>query len=725
VSESKEAGEERFGAQRQRRGPGPGVARIQVLPREVAEKIAAGEVIERPAAVVKELAENSIDAGATRVTVETEAGGKSLLRVSDDATGMTPEEAHLAIQPHATSKIRTADDLFAIHSLGFRGEALPSIAAVSQLELLTRMEGEEAGTRLLIEGGRVVAEEPAAAPVGTSVTVRRLFFNLPARQKFLRAEATEAGQITELIQRLAVAHHRVTFRLIHDQKETVLSPGSDDPFNAVIAIWGRAVARDLLRVGSRPAAGAPGSWLLAPGESDPIPTRSQEPGARSRSAATTVSGFVGRPSATRANRHLQWFYVNGRFVRSPLFYRALDEAYRASMPQGRYPLAVLFLEIDPAAVDVNVHPSKIEVRFRDEVEVYEAILEAVRGALSVATAQEAPAVSYAAPQTGLPLPPAPPRSGEGSEAATADTVIETAEPAIEGPPRWPTRTDPRDAPPGARRESGTLPFADAAVWHPGGRRAEPPSISPHPPPGAPPPSPSPSPGTGADRSQSGAGVEGEVPPDQAPAATSGAPGTSAAALPELTPLGQTHDLFMIAEGEGRLWVIDQHVAHERILFERLANPQRRESAEPLLFPLTLPLDQRQALVLEEHRELLNEMGFAIEPFGDNNYIVRAVPLSLVGKNYEQALRDMVDELSALSEGGRIHLRREQVAMAAAGRACKAAVKAGKSLSRAEMIRLLADLRQTRNPYTCPHGRPIFLTFDEDEIAALFGGPPCG
>jgi DNA mismatch repair protein MutL len=715
-------------------------SRIQVLPREVAEKIAAGEVIERPAAVVKELAENSIDGGATRVTVETEAGGKSLLRVSDDGTGMTPEEAHLAIQPHATSKIRTADDLFAIHSLGFRGEALPSIAAVSQLELLTRMEGEEAGTRLLIEGGRVVAEEPAAAPVGTSVTVRRLFFNLPARQKFLRAEATEAGQITELIQRLAVAHHRVTFRLIHDQKETVLSPGSDDPFNAVIAIWGRAVARDLLRVGGvatadrRPPTAEMSGEVVDHGtetQSPPVYPEISVPPATAvgrrpsavGSAATTVSGFVGRPSATRANRHLQWFYVNGRFVRSPLFYRALDEAYRASMPQGRYPLAVLFLEIDPAAVDVNVHPSKIEVRFQDEAEVYEAILEAVRSALSVATVQEAPAMSYA-PGATLPLPPAPPRFGEGSETATAEADAGPAEPAIEGPPRWPTRMDSRDAPPGARRESGTLPFADAAVWHPGSRRAEPPSISPHPPPGAPPPSPSPSQGIGAERSQGEARDEGEFPPG-APAASPGASGTSAAALPELTPLGQTHDLFLIAEGEGRLWVIDQHVAHERILFERLANPQRRESAEPLLFPLTLPLDQRQALVLEEHRELLNEMGFAIEPFGDNNYIVRAVPLSLVGKNYEQALRDMVDELSALSEGGRIHLRREQVAMAAAGRACKAAVKAGKSLSRAEMIRLLADLRQTRNPYTCPHGRPIFLTFDEDEIAGLFGGPPCG
>jgi DNA mismatch repair protein MutL len=695
------------------------MSRIQVLPREVAEKIAAGEVIERPAAVVKELAENSIDAGATRVTVETEAGGKSLLRVSDDGTGMTPEEAHLAIQPHATSKIRTADDLFAIHSLGFRGEALPSIAAVSELELLTRMEGEESGTRLRIEGGRVVAEEPAAAPVGTSVTVRRLFFNLPARQKFLRSEATEAGQITELIQRLAVAHHRVTFRLIHDGKEAVLSPGSDDPFNAVIAIWGRAVARDLLRVAPLPARG---SELGA--RSEDVSSQPRAPSSELRAATegrTQVTGFVGRPSATRANRHLQWFYVNGRFVRSPLFYRALDEAYRASMPQGRYPLAVLFLEIDPAAVDVNVHPSKIEVRFRDEAEVYEAILEAVRGALSIVTVQEAPAVSYA-PGATLPLPPAPPRSGEGGDDTTADAGARPAEPAIEGPPRWPTRVDSRDAPPGARRESGTLPFADAAVWHPGGHRTGPPPITPHPAPGAPPTPPSPhrggAEGTGAEQRQG--------PPDQAPSGSPGAvSGPPASALPELTPLGQTHDLFLIAEGEGRLWVIDQHVAHERILFERLANPQRRESAEPLLFPLTLPLDQRQALVLEEHRELLNEMGFAIEPFGDNNYIVRAVPLSLVGKNYEQALRDMVDELSALSEGGRIHLRREQVAMAAAGRACKAAVKAGMTLSRAEMTRLLADLRQTRNPYTCPHGRPIFLTFDEDEIASLFGGPPCG
>jgi DNA mismatch repair protein MutL len=193
----------------------------------------------------------------------------------------------------------------------------------------------------------------------------------------------------------------------------------------------------------------------------------------------------------------------------------------------------------------------------------------------------------------------------------------------------------------------------------------------------------------------------------------------------LTPIGQVRDLFLLAEGEGRLWIVDQHVAHERILFERLADPARRETAEPLLFPLTLPLDQRQALVLEEHRGVLGEMGFVIEPFGDNNYIVRAVPISLVGKNYEQALRDMIDEMSALSEGGRVHLRREQVAMAAAGRACKAALKAGKGLSHAEMTRLLADLRHAHNPYTCPHGRPIFLQFNEEEIATLFGELTCG
>lgn len=678
--------------------------RVHVLPREVVEKIAAGEVIERPAAVVKELVENSIDAGATRVIVETEGGGKRRVRVIDDGTGMTAEEARLAIRRHATSKLRQAADLFAIRTLGFRGEALPSIGAVARLELLTRMEGEEAGTRLIVEGGRLIAEEAAPSPVGTSVTVTRLFFNTPVRQKFLRSDAAEASQITELIQRLAVAHHRISFRLVQEERQVAVSPGSDDPFNALLAVWGRPVARDLLRVET--AASGVG---------------------RGSEAAPSVTGFVGRPVATRANRQLQWFYVNGRFVRSPLFYRALDEAYRASMPQGRYPLAVLFLQIDPAAVDVNVHPSKIEVRFRDEAAVYDAILAAVRAALG----QKGPTSEWGVKQKPAEFPntvreaAAVPYAYAGPESATPVEVPLLDAEAVESPLLSNADAPPDDrpmveeAPPAAPRWDGTLPFAEAALGPGGwGRRApgEPPPARPHSPPRIPPPAPP-------------AARASDVSPERTagaqPSSTAPTPGIPAPGIPELVPVGQVRDLFLLASGEGRLWIVDQHVAHERILFERLADPAGRESAEPLLLPLTLPLDQRQALVLEDHRGLLGEMGFVIEPFGDNSYLVRAVPISLVGKNYEQVLRDMVDEMSALSEGGRVHLQREQVAMAAAGRACKAALKAGKTLSDAEMARLLADLSQTRNPYTCPHGRPIFLTFDEKEIAALFGETACG
>jgi DNA mismatch repair protein MutL len=419
-----------------------------------------------------------------------------------------------------------------------------------------------------------------------------------------------------------------------------------------------------------------------------------------------VTGFVGRPSATRANRQLQWFYVNGRFVRSPLFYRALDEAYRASMPQGRYPLAVLFLEIDPAAVDVNVHPSKIEVRFRDEGAVYGAILAAVAETLGPVVVPEI--ASWPPPSAGV----------------VREAVAPYYTPV-------PPDTAPEDPPsPQHAGSDPSLPFADAALWQPGGRPPASPRYGSPSIPMTPPRSPAGEPPAHDPRPAS----DDPFVPEHRPTAAPGRPVAPSPAtapqgptpgIPVLTPIGQVRDLFLLAEGEGRLWIVDQHVAHERILFERLADPARRETAEPLLFPLTLPLDQRQALVLEEHRGVLGEMGFVIEPFGDNNYIVRAVPISLVGKNYEQALRDMIDEMSALSEGGRVHLRREQVAMAAAGRACKAALKAGKGLSHAEMTRLLADLRHAHNPYTCPHGRPIFLQFNEEEIATLFGELTCG
>jgi DNA mismatch repair protein MutL len=673
--------------------------RIWILPPEVAERIAAGEVVERPASVVKELVENALDAGASRITVETEAGGKALLRVTDDGQGMTPEEVGLAIQRHATSKLRTADDLFNIHTLGFRGEALPSIAAVSEMEILTRTPTATEGARVLIEGGEVRAVEPAAAPVGTTIRVRRLFFNVPVREKFLRSDTAESNQITELLQRLALSRAGVSFRLIHDGREALLSPGSQDALNAVVAVLGRPIARDLLRLPDPPPADEAPSPPAHPHTHTPTHPYS----------AIHVSGFVGRPTLSRANRGQQHFYVNGRAVRSPLFYRALDDAFRSTMPQGRHPVAVVFVEVPPDFVDVNVHPAKTEIRFQDESAIHGAIREAVQQTL-----RSDPASLHLAPPllTDTPTPYGPGRvaepGGEYPAAPPSSGALPFAEAAIGGPApheRW--------------RDSQTL-----KRWDQGMREEDP------------------------GGTQGRTGEEGEAretaSPGEDPFAETGAgsgsaeraapaPGPSVAemghgagpALRDLTLLGQAEDLFILAEEGGRLWIIDQHVAHERVLFDRMLAPGRvAEASQALLLPAVLDVDRAQALALEEHQDLLEELGFQVEAFGPNRYRLRGVPRSLQGQNYETVLRDLADELAEQSQGGQVRLRKEQVAAAAAGRSCKRAVKAGNKLSAGEMQQLLTDLRSTRNPYTCPHGRPVFLTFDEEEIRQLFGGRSC-
>ncbi len=688
--------------------------RIWILPPEIAERIAAGEVVERPASAVKELVENALDAGARRIVVETQAGGKALIRISDDGCGMTPEEARLALQRHATSKLRSADDLFNIHTLGFRGEALPSIAAVSELEILTRTPDAAGGTRLLVEGGMVKTVEPAAAPVGTTITVRRLFFNVPVREKFLKSDSTEAGQITDWLQRLALSHADVSFRLIHDGRESLLSPGSQDPLNAVVAVLGRPIARDMIRVGPRggPAegdnSGTEEANRLADAGDDPF----QEATPRTALPMVSVTGFIGRPTLTRANRALQHFYVNGRSVRSPLFYRALDDAFRATMPQGRYPVALLFIQVPADKVDVNVHPAKTEVRFQDEGSVQAALRHAVREALS--------------------------RDGELSGSAVQPPI---PAPELEDlPPRSLRVSEPAAAPPApAAEETGPLPFAQSAIggrvppqrWQSPGRT---PDRDPHP-----------SAGPALTHGYSGTETaRAPLPPDFDPFEETPATRTVDArpAAPRVTPpvaepprhaiaelalLGQVKELFILAEGDGKLWVIDQHVAHERVLFDRMmAATGGAEPAEPLLLPPTLQVDRTQALALEEHRELLAELGFGVEPFGPNRYRLVSVPRSLLGRNYEAVFRDLADELATQSHGGQVKLRKEEVASVAAGRSCKTAVKAGQTLSTAELEQLLLDLRSAQNPYTCPHGRPVFLTFAPEEVAALFGnGPFCG
>lgn len=638
-------------------------SRIRVLPREIAETIAAGEVIERPASAIKELVENALDAGASRITVETQEGGRDLLRVTDDGCGMTAEELRLAVLRHATSKLLSRDDLFNITTLGFRGEALPSIAAVSEIEILSRVPGSLAGSRIALLGGEITACEEAPAPVGTTVLVRRLFFNVPVRERFLKSSSAEQGAITDWVQRLALGHPAVSFRLIHDGREAVLSAGSADPLNAVVAIMGRGTARDLLPI--------------------PPPTPGGE--------GLAVSGFVGRPTLTRANRGQQHFYVNHRSVRSPLFYRALDDAFRATMPGRRFPVAVVFLSVPPAEVDVNVHPAKTEVRFRDEAGVVSALSRAFAAAL----------------RADRPLPAAGPQ-------VTVDVSL-PGEARLREPPPEPrsfaeTALLPPPVPAWGRRRAGmpgprdTGPASPPELTLRGGRQPEPRLPLPEariprgPAPGG---GPAPEPG---------------IPPGEP---------SSGPAIPALVPLGQLRDLFILAGGGGDLWVVDQHVVHERVLFERLlARAGSGEVSCPLLFPVTVALDGPQAALLEENAAQLASLGFRFEAAGEGRVRIGGVPQDLVGRDYEAVFRDLVDELSESGVRGGGPARMEHLAAAAAGRACKAAVKAGQPLDSAEMERLLHDLGKCDNPYTCPHGRPVFLRFSRTDVQEIFGPVRC-
>lgn len=634
--------------------------KVVVLEKDVADKIAAGEVVDRPVSVVKELVENSIDAGATRVEVELEDGGKRRIAVTDNGCGMSIEDAVLALERHATSKIRSADDLFSIRTLGFRGEALPSIAAVAHLRILTRAEGEETGIEVRVERGEVTAAEQHGAPQGTQVTVSDLFYNVPARQKFLKAPQTELSHIVDLMVRFALSYPAVAFKLSHNGRPAFAAPGSGDALNTIVAAYGREVAKEMTPVAS--AEGSP----------------------------VAISGFVSRPSVTRSGRSHQSFFINGRLVRSPALARALDEAYRGFLPAGRYPVACLFVTVDPASVDVNVHPTKMEVRFAAEREVFDAAHRAVRAALERANL----AMPAYAPRMERGETPTPERVEQSIRAQTAgDGVHETAV-----PPRYQPGPPPLPLGDAAGRQEWTL------------RRPDPPpaldlQFDPFAPPGtplAPAPAPSPLPLEDvADRR------------DVAPAAPEG--GTT---LPELNPVARVLGTYVVCEAPDAVYIIDQHAAHERILYDALLQRRSDDVApQQLLIPVTLSLSRADAAALETHRGQLAELGFEIEPFGRDTFVLRAVPMLLVGRNYARVLQDVIDDLREMERSGRMEDQRAEVCATVA---CHSVTRSGDALSPEEMRQLVRSLRQSPAPYTCAHGRPTMLVLSRAELEKKIG-----
>lgn len=612
---------------------------IQLLDEHTANRIAAGEVIERPASVVKELVENSIDAGATRITVDLEDGGKELIRVTDNGAGMTREDAVLSLQRHATSKISSADDLFSIQTLGFRGEALPSIASVSYLELATKNSAESAGVRLKVEAGTIVDLEEVGMPEGTTLSLRKLFFNTPARFKFLKTSQTELGHINDLIGRFAVSYHEVSFRLTHGGQELISTTASPDLLNAIVGVYGRDVARDVLPIS-----------YTGPG--------------------VAVNGFVSRPSLTRANRSQQVFFVNRRLVRHKILTHAIDEGFRGLLPHGRYPIAIVMIEMPTDVVDVNVHPTKAEVRFTRDWEVHSAVVKAIRGVLMEGGA--APEITETiAPGPGQrqsEIPPAAFRQEQLIPSQDVDMAAFRAAMAQRAQP------DPN--------------AADPFEWN---QAASAPTVT------LPPP------------------VEESV--DQRP--IDAAPGP--VSLSSLQIVGQARNMYIVCQCDDGILIVDQHVAHERVLFERLSSAAENKTAamQLLMIPLTLHLSRREAIVVQQKLEDLRGIGYELEAFGGESFVLRGVPANMAHKDYAQALRDMIYEIVEISLTRHLLPKQEQLLITAS---CKMAVKAGDPMSQQEMVALVADLLKTSNPFTCPHGRPIILSLSNWELDKKFRRP---
>jgi DNA mismatch repair protein MutL len=635
---------------------------IRTLDEQLVNRIAAGEVVERPASALKELIENALDAGAMRLEIEAEMGGRRLIRVRDDGIGMTRTDALNALQRHATSKIASDADLMRITTLGFRGEALPSIASISRMEILTRAYEEDTGTRIVVEGGEVKSVEEVGAPIGTTVTVRDLFYNVPARLKFLKTVPTELGHMIETVTRYAFAYPDVSFRLVHERQELIFTPGNGDLLTAAASIWGRETVQGMVSVDY---------------ERDGI----------------RVWGLIAPPHQTRPTRQHQYFFVNLRPVRNKTLTAALDEAYKTLTPEKRYPACILLVGIDPRQVDVNVHPAKIEVRFQREQAVFEAVVNAIRAAL-LQHGMIPSALPPSASRGQTITPPRPPDAETIHQILMQRAGLAPTE-AVGTPARPETHMD-------ADGTAALPELHSAAVETPAypetPANADPFVSARH----AVAPTPTP-----AD----------ETPPllETEPLQTTHLP--FAHLLDDLYILGQVRNTYIVASTRQGLVIIDQHVAHERVLYEQLCY---RRGASPipkqhLLTPETLQLSRRDALLLHEKLPELEAIGFELEPFGVDTYLIRAVPAALKGDPV-QTLRDIIDELVELSVSKRLPIAREQIWITTA---CKLAVKAGDPLSMPEMRKLIEDLARTENPYLCPHGRPITIVMTWHEIERKF------
>jgi DNA mismatch repair protein MutL len=691
------------------------MSRIRLLPEQVANQIAAGEVVERPASVVKELVENALDAGAARLTVEIQAGGRSLIRVTDDGVGMNRDDALLCLERHATSKIRRAEDLAAIDTMGFRGEALPSIASVSRMTLTTlERDGAGPATQIVINGGKLLEVKAAGSPPGTSVEVRQLFFNLPARRKFLRSEETEYGHIHHYLTLAALAYPEVAMTFLRDQRPVWQLPAvarEETP-------GGRLTA---LRERTRALSGWPEPLLAVDFSVEIENPPGRDPASASEEAQAVPSfdlvrvwGLMGGPGLSRSSRQDQHLFVNRRPVENRGLNMALLEGYHTALMKGRYPVCCLFLEINPANVDVNIHPAKREVKFHNERAVRRLVAQAVRGALlDFHGGAVAPSNPASASRSGAPAEFAPPRSapqpaGPGAETDSGPGPRQTAPGASTSMelPGWSNR-DPilparsSRAPESAEAEPAGSPSSASAPPRSGA--------------GSLPTQPEAKAGSDAIWTDSPSSLDRPSSERMAPA--------DDARLPLLdVPLrlvGVIGRLYVVLESDRGLVLMDQHAAHERILFEQMLHRLERglAASQRLLLPETVELSVRDVLFLRGHLETLNRMGVGLSEFGERTFLLDALPPFVKVSEPRRFIVELVDELKgAGQEVNTMRLGEQTIAKTV----CRHAVKANDPLGEAELENLLRDLRHCAMPYTCPHGRPTLIEMNFRELEKKFG-----
>lgn len=663
---------------------------VRLLDTNTANQIAAGEVVEKPASVVKELVENALDAGADKIEVTIFAGGTEYIRVTDNGCGMSEADAKMAVLRHATSKLTKAEDLLSLNTLGFRGEALPSIASVSNFTLLTRPESEEFATSVHIDGGENTEVTASGGSTGTTVIVENLFFNVPARRKFLKTVSTEGRYISELLTRLALSRPDVRFKLVNNDKEVLSTPGDGDLEHAIRALYGKNVAENLLEVSLN----------------DP---------------KVRVSGFIGKPTLLKGTRQWQTFFVNGRCIGSKMLSKAMDHAYQSQIPKSGFPFAVINLKVDTASVDVNVHPQKSEIKFSDDSLIYKAMYKALTDALTKPMSAQKTQVTLlpdselnvfvkpqpqavSVPVTPVPQPKPAFQPSQPVFKSSAEQIFKTPERKEDVQPAPESLLVPEQPAPAVKKEQGE----QQAMWQPFDDFAK----------------------TAATVSYSKGYPEPVLEVHEARSEFAKPQPTEAAPVPNretiaftdtdsgmdtIWPIGQVDKTFIIAQSETTLYLIDQHAAHERILYDKLVASHEQIPSQQLLMPLYVDMAADDIALIEEHRDEFLALGVDAASAGESLLRVSSLPADIKADAAEDFINAISKMLREMRNVNGSDLRQEVLHMTA----CKAAIKAGQLLNMRQMRQLIIDLCNTTHPFTCPHGRPCMIEIDSNQLYKMF------